>query len=129
MLRNCSHISSLKSICAVAVDLELQVSNAALAVVVRALRRCQQINSELRVLQSQKSVPVSGNSTSDLVAAVADELTNMPPGPAAASLLPVVMETAIKETPSYAHSAAAAPLTTTKDHDADVHRLNTLSMC
>ena len=81
--------------------LELQVSNAALAVVVRALRRSQQINSELRVLQSQKSVPVSGNSTSDLVAAVADELTNMPPGPAAASLLPVIMEQAIKETDAF----------------------------
>ncbi len=80
-------------------QLELQVTNAALAVVVRALRRSQQINSELRLLQKQGAV--TGASTIDFISAVADELTNIPPGPPAASLLPIIMEQAIKETDAF----------------------------
>jgi hypothetical protein len=78
---------------------ELQVTNDALAVVVRALRRSQQINSELRAGRRQE--PTGEKDTIDIVAAVADELTNIPPGPAASSLLPVIMEQAIKETDAF----------------------------
>ena len=99
-------------------QLELQVANAALAVVVRALRRSQQINSELRI--QQKQAPAMGDGTIDIVSAVADELTNMPPGPPAASLLPVIMEQAIKETDAfnrafYAASMAAPPRPSSPD--------------
>lgn len=79
--------------------LELQVTNSALAVVVRALRRTQQINSELR---SGRTPATAGeNDTIEIVASVADELTNIPPGLPAASLLPVILEQAIKETDAF----------------------------
>lgn len=79
--------------------LELQVTNSALAVVVRALRRSQQINAQLR--SGRTPATAGDNDTIDIVASVADELTNVPPGLPAASLLPVILEQAIKETDAF----------------------------
>jgi hypothetical protein len=104
-------------------QLELQVANSALAVVVRALRRSQKINSELRALQPR--VLTAGSNTIDIISSVADELTSIPPGPPAASLLPVIMEQAIKETDAFNRAFYDASMSApVRPHSPDVSQFS-----
>jgi hypothetical protein len=104
-------------------QLELQVANSALAVVVRALQRSQKINSELRALQPR--VLAAGSNTIDIISSVADELTSIPPGPPAASLLPVIMEQAIRETDAFNRAFYDASMSApVRPHSPDVSQFS-----